>query len=160
LLPSSSVVPPSEGDAAVVPDAPDAAASPPLDALPLLMTPLVAPLETLPDELPLAEAPLAVAAPVLPPEPEELTEPDEPDDVPTEPEVVPPPLPEDPEPTVTEGVFELEHAKLVVTPTQNNPKRHPANMETSVTQLADEGRGRPPRPPNKRIKYQARERVR
>jgi hypothetical protein len=94
----------------------------PLEALPVAASPLVAPLET----LPLAGAPLAVATPVLPPEPEELTDPDEPDDVPPEPEAEPLP-PEDPGPTVAVGVLE-EHARLIVTPAQNNPERHRADM--------------------------------
>jgi hypothetical protein len=64
---------------------------------------------------------------VLPPEPEELTDPDEPDGVPPEPEAEPLP-PEDPGPTVAVGVFEPEHARLIVTPTQNNPERHRADM--------------------------------
>jgi hypothetical protein len=135
LLPPSEVVAPDEPDVTGVPDAPDAA-SPPLEALPLLMTPLVAPLDTSPllmtplvgppDELPLAGAPLAATAPVLPLEPEGLTVPDAPDVVLTEPEVEPFP-PEEPEPTVTEGVLE-EHARLIVTPAQNNPERHLADM--------------------------------
>jgi hypothetical protein len=124
-----------------VPDEPAAAASPPLEALPplvapeaplLLATPLVAPLEALapvalPDALPLEEAPLVVAMPVLAPEPDELTDPDEPDAVPAEPEGEPLP-PEDPVPTVTEGVFELEHARLIVMPAKNNPEHHLADM--------------------------------
>jgi hypothetical protein len=146
LLPPSVVVPPSEPDVTAVPDAPAAAASPPLEALPLVArplvgppealplftTPLVAPLDTLPlvappDELPLAEVPLAVAAPVVPPEPEKLTDPDEPDDVPAEP-AADALLPEDPEPPVTEGGFEPEHARLIVTPVNNHAERHLADM--------------------------------
>jgi|SRR5580658_6123644 hypothetical protein len=151
VLPPSDVVPPSEPDVRGVPDAPDAAALPLLEGLPLLTAPLVAPLETLPlvarplvgppDALPLVGAPLVVAAPVPPPEPEELTEPDEPDDAPTEPEAEPL-APEDPEPTVAEGVFEPEHARLIVTPAQNNPERHLADMGPPQCKLQDQdGRG-------------------
>jgi hypothetical protein len=144
LLPPSDVVEPEEPDVTGVPDAPAAAASPPLEALPLLMTPLAAPLDTLPlvasppvalpDELPLAGAPLAT--PVLPLEPEGLTEPDEPDGVLTEPEAELL-LPDDPEPTFTEGVLE-EHARLIVTPTQNNPERHRADMRPPQCKRQDQ----------------------
>jgi len=160
LPPSSAVVPLLEPDVVIVPDA--AAASSPVDAPPLLMTPLIAPLDAMPpvaepDELPLAEP---GSAPVLTPDPP--TDPDEPDDAPTMDPEAEPLSPEDPEPTVIEGVFELEHARLVVIPMQNNPKRHPADMETSATQacLVKTG-GRSQRPPNTRIiKYQAWERAR
>jgi hypothetical protein len=125
--------------------------APPLES-PLAPTaPLVAPLEALPplappDELPLEGAPLAVAAPVLPPEPDRLTDPDAPDAVPAEPEAEPLPL-EDPETTVPEGVFELEHARLVVTPTQHNAKRHAADMKNlRDTSLQDKAGGRTQRP--------------
>ena len=121
---------------------PDAPAVPtlPVDALPLVARPLVAPVEAPPEALPvaasplvappetlpLAGAPLPVATPVLAPEPEELTDPDEPDGVPPEPEAEPL-APEDPEPTVAVGVLE-EHARLIVSPAQNNPERHRADM--------------------------------
>jgi hypothetical protein len=144
LPPSSSVTPPSEPDAAGVPDPPAAAASPPLEAPLPFVTPLVAPLEALPlvgrplvalpDELPLVEAPLAVAAPVLPPVPEKLTEPG---DAPAELEPEP-----DPEPIATEGVFELEHARLIVIAAQNNPEHHLADMGPPQRKLQDQtGRG-------------------
>jgi hypothetical protein len=155
LLPPSAVVPLCAPDAPGVPDAPAAAASPLLEAMPLLERPLVAPLETsplvarplvaAPDVLPLVEAPLVVAAPVLPPDPEEVTEPDEPDDVPAEPGAPEPEplLPEDPEPTTAEGVFEPEHARLIVTPAQNNPERHLTDMGPPLCKLQDQGGRRP-----------------
>ncbi len=142
LLPPSEFVPPSEPDATGVPEAPAAALplleAPPLEAppleAPLLTTPLGnaarsllplvgRPLPAPPEELPLAGVPLAVDPPVLP-APETLTEPDD-DIADPEAEAL---LPEDPEPTVAEGVFEPEQARLIVTPTQNNPERHLADM--------------------------------
>ncbi len=154
LLPPSDVAPLPDPDVTGVPDAPAAAALP-LEAMPLLMTPLVAPVEApveamplvarplvappAPAKLPLAGAPLAVTAPVLPPTPDGLTDPDEPDDVSTEPEAELL-LPEDPEPTVTVGVFELEHARLIVTPAQNNPERRLADMEPPQCKLQECGR--------------------
>jgi hypothetical protein len=128
--PSFAVVPLSEPD---VPGVPAAAASPPLEALPLVATPLAAPPLVAPlDELPLAKPPLVVATPVLPAEPEGPTDPDEPDDGPPEDEPLPP---GDPEPAVIEGVFELEHARLNVTPPKNNPERHLADMRPPQRKL-------------------------
>jgi hypothetical protein len=110
----------------------DAPLEAPLDGLPLLATPLAAPLEVLPldalpvvarplappDELPLATSPLAVPAPVLAPEPETLVDPDEPADTAFEPDAE---APEDPEPTTTEGLFEL-HARLIVAAAKSSPE--------------------------------------
>jgi hypothetical protein len=158
LLPPSGDVPPPEPDVTEAPDAPeapDAAPAAPLEALPLLTTPLVTPPEVLPlvtrplvaapDELPLVGAPLIVPVPVLPPEPEGLTDPDEPDGEPPEP-VAPeddPLLPEDPEPTVAEGVFEPEHARPIVIPAQNNPERHLKDMGPPRCKHQDQDGRRP-----------------
>jgi hypothetical protein len=162
LPPPSGDVPPSAPDvteAPDVPEAPDAVPVPPLEALPPLMTPLATlpegmPLVTRPlvdpDELPLAGAPLVVGVPVVPPEPDELTDPDEPDDGPIEPEAEPL-LPEDPE--ATTGEVELEHARLIVTPTQNNPEHHLADMGPPQRKFEDEDGRRPHQLPKVSYKY-------